>query len=52
VKFVGPVNSAHVHCSREKSQQSRLEKKMKNAKHGRGKRKTCFPNAHLWFVWI
>ena len=29
MKFVGPVNSAHVQCSREKSQQSRLEKKKK-----------------------
>ena len=35
------MNSAHVHCSQEKSQQSQFEKK-KKAKHGCGKRKTCF----------
>ena len=29
VKFVGPVNSARMHCSREKSPMLRLEKKKK-----------------------
>jgi len=35
VKFVGPVNSAPVHCTREKSQMLRLEKKKRNKKKKR-----------------
>ena len=32
MKFVGPVNSASMHCSREKSQPIRLKKKKKRRK--------------------
>ena len=46
-EIMGPINSAHVHYSREKSQQSQLKKKKKNAKHERGKRKMRFSNFAL-----
>ena len=40
VEFVGPINSARVHCSREKSQNLPLGKKKKERKRANKKTQT------------
>ena len=50
MKFVGPVNSASMHCSREKSQPIRLKKKKKKEGNVNCQTQTSNnmdPNGHL-----
>ena len=47
MEFVGPINSAFIHCSQKTGQQMRLKGKKKKRENADTARFKCYTNIHL-----